>query len=138
MKAIKIYSLMLVVLLLTATSCFDERDEGYEMVGPVATIPVFTLSKTNPVAGETITVSFRYYSENVQVKQLRLTQTIGANAATVVASKDITNFNTENSYEDSFTYTAPAVAAGTVVRLNVEIETINGLANRRGANITVQ
>ena len=138
MKALKIYSLALMLLTsMVMSACFEEKDDDFTVLGPVASIPAFTLSKNNPTAGETITVSIRYYSENIAVEEIRLTETIGTGAATVVTTKSITDFDINDSYVDTFDYVVPAVAAGTVIRLTVEIQTTNDLMNSRFGNVTV-
>jgi hypothetical protein len=139
MKKIKQHILVsLLVLMVFLTSCFEERDDDFKIVGAVATIPVLTLSKSGTsnipvVAGEQITVSFRYYSEHVVVNELRLTETIGTGTATVVQTKTVSGFDTKNSYNDSFVYTVPALASGTTIRLGVEVQTENSLVNSRTA-----
>jgi hypothetical protein len=138
MKKLKYHILILLVIVTSLTSCFEERDDDYTIVGAVATIPVLTLSKSGTsnipvVAGEQITVSFRYYSEHVVVNELRLTETIGTGTATVVQTKTVSGFDTKNSYNDSFVYTVPALASGTTIRLGVEVQTENSLVNSRTA-----
>ncbi len=120
------------------TSCFEEKDDDYTIVGAVASIPVFTPSKSEPVAGEQITVSVRYYSEKAQVTEIRYTEKIGTGTATVLETKSITGFDVKNSYNDSFTYTVPAVAVGTKIVLAAEVETVNELMNSKSATITVK
>ncbi len=125
------------ILAVSLTSCFEEKDDDYVVIGAVASIPVFTISKNNPVAGEQVTVNIRYYSENVPVKEIRLTETIGAGTAAIVTTKTISDFDTEDSYLDSFPYVVPATAAGTAIRLTIEIQTTNDLVNSKFGNITV-
>jgi hypothetical protein len=138
MKRIKYPILLLLVILMTGlASCFEERDDDYKIIGAVATLPVYTLSKSNPVVGEQITVSFRYYSEHVPVTELRLSETIGTGTAAVVQTKSVTGFDTKNSYNDSFTYTVPAVPVGTKIILAVQVQTENELVNSRSGTITV-
>jgi hypothetical protein len=138
MRTIKNYTLLFVLMMsISLTACFEEKDDDFTVLGPVATIPTFTISKNNPVAGESISVSIRYYSENIKVKEIRLTETIGTGAATVVTTKTISDFDINNSYVDAFNYVVPAVAAGTVIRLTVEIQTENDLVNSRFGNVTV-
>lgn len=126
------------VVLVGLTSCFDEKEEDYKIIGAVGTVSVMTVTKSSPTVGEQITVNIRYYSENVAVKQLRLTQTIGSDV-TVVATKDITGFDVNNSYVDTFTYTVPTAPLNTVIKLTTEIETVNNLTNSaKFVNITVK
>ena len=139
MKKIKQHILVsLLVLMVFLTSCFEERDDDFKIVGAVASIPVFTVSKSNPIVGEQITVSIRYYSENVAVNELRLTEAIGTGATPVVVqTKSISGFDVKNSYTDSFTYTVPSVPVGTRIAVGVQVQTENTLTNSRSANITV-
>lgn len=126
------------VMLVSLTSCFDEKEEDYKIIGAVGTVSVMTVTKSQPTVGEQITVNIRYFSENVAVKQLRLTQTIGSDV-TVVATKDVTGFDINNSYVDTFTYTVPAAPLNTVIKLTTEIETVNNLTNSaKFVNITVK
>ncbi|MBT1696571.1 hypothetical protein KK083_06790 [Fulvivirgaceae bacterium PWU4] len=126
------------VVLIGLTSCFDEKEEDYKIIGAVGTVSVMTVTKSTPTVGEQITVNIRYFSENVAVKQLRLTQTIGSDV-TVVATKDVTGFDINNSYVDTFTYTVPAAPLNTVIKLTTEIETVNNLTNSaKFVNITVK
>jgi hypothetical protein len=138
MKKFRKNILLISLIAMTAlTSCFEEKDDDYTIVGAVASIPVFTLSKSNPVAGEQITVSITYYSENAKVNEIRLTETVGTGAAAVVQTKSIADFDTKNSYTDSFVYTVPASSVGTKIVLAVEIQTINALVNSKSGTITV-
>jgi hypothetical protein len=130
-------NIIVVLIMISMSACFNKFDEGYDVVGPVATIPVFTISATQPTVGQNITVNFRYYSENIEVKQLRLIQTI-AGTATTVSTKDISGFNKANSYEDSFNFIVPDRPLNTVINLKVEVITNNNLSNSRAGNITVK
>jgi hypothetical protein len=128
-----------IVIVVGLTSCFDEKDDDYKIIGAVGTVSVMTVSKAEPAAGEQISVNVRYYSEHVAVSQLRLTQTIGSGTPTVVSTKDITSFDTNNSYQDVFSYVVPAAPLNTVIRLTLEIETANALTNNsKFVNITVK
>jgi hypothetical protein len=138
MKFNKIY-IVFALLPLLFTSCFEENDEGiYDIVGPVATISVFTPTPTQPNPGSQVSLRIRFYSENVAVRQLRFNTIIGG-VRTNVTTRDIANFNTANSYEETFTYQVPAdMPLNTVVTLEVEIQTVNDLVNFRRGNITVR
>lgn len=129
---ISIFSLILMVSL---SSCFDEYDEGYDLVGRVATIPVMTLSPTSAQVGATVNVNFRYYSENEDVIQLKLIQISGGQTSEV-ATKNVTGHNRLNSYNDSFVYTVPQLDPGAIT-LRVEVITSNNLSNGRNVTFTV-
>jgi hypothetical protein len=138
MNKITINIISLAILMtLMLSSCFKEKEPIFENLGPVATIPVFTLSKTTADPGETITLRIRYYSENIEVRQLRF-NAIRSGNSTNVATVNVSNFNINNSYEETFSYTIPGDASGSVIALQVEIETTNGNVNRRQANVTVR
>ncbi|MFC4873328.1 hypothetical protein [Negadavirga shengliensis] len=137
MKDIKKYNLILCMALLSGlTSCFEVYDEGYDLIGRVATIPVFTLSQNSVAPGGEVTANYRYYSEHEAVTELRLIQIIGEEATTV-STRQVTDHNLLNSYEGSFDYTAPEVDQSTVVTLRFEVQTANSLVNFRQAQLTV-
>jgi len=124
-----------ILLLLSLMGCFSETDEGYDLVGRVATIPVLTLSQTSASPGVAVSVNFRYYSEHEPVTELRLIQIVNGERSTVT-TKQISNHNLRDSYQDSFSYTVPTISA-TTVTLRVEVVTANDLANGRQANLTI-
>jgi hypothetical protein len=123
------------LLLLAFTGCFNEYDEGYDLVGRVATIPVLTISQASAAPGVAVQVNFRYYSEHEPVSELRLIQVVNGVRSTV-STKAISGHNLRDSYEDSFSYTVPAISPTTVI-LRVEVVTANSLSNGRQANLTV-
>jgi hypothetical protein len=127
-------------ILIGLTSCFDEKEEDYQIVGGVATVSVFSIPKATPYAvnaGEKTLVSTRYYSERVAVRQLRFFETIGTGTRTLIGTRDITDFDIKNSYEESLDYTVPAVPSKTKVTLTVEVETENDLMNSRSLTMTI-
>jgi len=134
----KYISIFSVFLLVSLTSCFEEYDEGYDLVGRVASIPVFTVSANTAPVGGTVTANFRYYSEHEPVTELRLIQRINGQY-TVADSKEVTGHDVRNSYEDSFVYTVPQADVGVVITLQIEVVTANGLTNRGmlSRNVTV-
>ena len=140
MHLIKKYCLLIAmaILPLGLSACMEDEEPLYDVVGPVATIPVFTSSKTTPTAGETVNLSIRYYSPNVAVKELRLNETIGTGVKRTLMSKSITDFDTRNSYVDAFPYTVPAGTPGTTkVVLEIEAVTNNDLVGNRTLTLTV-
>jgi hypothetical protein len=118
------------------SSCFETYDEGYDLVGRVATIPVFNLSQSTAEPGTSITATYRYYSEHEEVTGLRLIQVLG-DQSTEVESRSVSGHNIRDSYEGSFTYNVPEVEGGTVITLRLEVVTANELSNGRNANLTV-
>ncbi len=120
------------------SGCLEDEEPLYDVVGPVATIPVFTVSKATPTAGETVNLSIRYYSPNVAVKELRLNETVGTGPKRTLVTKPVADFNTQNSYVDAFTYTVPAgTAAAAKIVLEVEAVTENDLAVSRNLTLTI-
>lgn len=140
MKTLYKHSILILCLFLSTglSSCLEEKDDLYEVVGAVATIPVFTASKAQPLPGETITLSLRYFSPNVAVKELQLNETIGTGSKTLVTSKEITGFDTQNSYVDTFTYTVPAGLSKTSIVLEAAAIGTNDLAGTRTVTLTIQ
>jgi hypothetical protein len=138
MKNLKNTILIALGILISLTSCFDEQEDEYTVVGAVATIPVFTTPSANVNAGQTVRLPLRYYSENVDVRQVRFTQTVGTGAPSVLLSKDITDFDRNNSYVDTLDYVVPALPLNTVIKVGVEVETINDLVNSKTVNLTVK
>lgn len=133
----KRYTIVLALLLSTAlTACFEERDEGYEFVGFVATIPMLSIAGDAPrLPGNNVTVNFRYYAENIDVVALRL---LDSNEGTV-ASREVSGHNREDSYEDAFEYTIPSDAElGSSIVLTLEVETSNNLVNSRTVTLQVE
>ncbi len=120
------------------SSCFDEYNEGYDLVGRVASIPVFTISTGTASPGNNVTADFRYFSEHELVTELRLIQTIDG-VVSVADSKQVTGHNLRDSYEDSFIYTVPTTAStGTNITLQIEVVTANDLSNRGNISRTVR
>lgn len=140
MNVLKKYLLLAAVALLPlgVSGCLEDEEPLYDIVGPVASIPVFTTSKTTPKADETVNLSVRYYSPNAAVKELRLNETVGTGAKRTLVSKPVTDFDTRNSYVDTFTYSVPAgTPATTRIVLEVEAVTENDLSGTRTLTLTV-
>lgn len=131
----KYISIFSIIILFSFSSCFDEYDEGYDLVGRVATIPVMTLTPTSAQVGATVNVNFRYYSENEDVIQLKLIQIVGGQSSEV-ATKSVSGHNRMNSYNETFAYTVPQLNPGAIT-LRVEVVTSNNLSNGRNVNFTV-
>ncbi len=130
-----IYSIC-ILMLLGLSSCFETYDEGYDLVGRVATIPVFSLSQSSASPGASITATYRYYSEHEVVTGLRLVQIVGGQS-TEVETRSVSGHNIRDSYEGTFSYSVPELADGTVVTLRLEVITANDLSNHRQANLEI-
>ncbi len=140
MHLIKRYFLLAIITVTPfgISGCLEEKEGLYNVVGPVATIPVFTASRTAPTAGETINLSVRYYSPNVAVKELRLNETLGTAQKRAITSKAVSEFNTQNSYVDTFSYTVPVgTPRNTRIVLELEAVTTNDLVGNRTLTLTV-
>jgi hypothetical protein len=133
----KYFILVLCCLTLGTSSCLEDKEEMYDILGAVATIPVFTSTNNRPTAGSTVTLSVRYYSPNAAVKELQLYEKIATADRTQVTTKAVTGFNTENSYVDTFNYTVPANATGRSIVLEVVAVTVNDLTNSRTLTLTI-
>ncbi len=125
------------------SACLEQKEELYDIVGPVATIPVLTATKANAKptdtirVGDAVAVKLRYYSPNVAVKELQLHETITGGQRRLITSKAITDFNMANSYEDEFQYIVPTEALGKRVVLEAVAVTTNDLTGMRTVNVTV-
>ncbi|WP_114752208.1 hypothetical protein [Pleomorphovibrio marinus] len=135
MKKLKYYLSFLIFIALSG--CFETYEEGYDLVGRVATIPVFTLSQSAAQPGTSITANYRYYSEHEPVTGLRLVQILNGESSEV-DSRSVSGHNLRDSYEGSFTYNVPQLAEGTVITLRLEVITANELSNGRNANLQVE
>jgi hypothetical protein len=141
MKKIKRYTtIVLLALMIGMSSCFEERDDDFTVVGSVASIPVFTIP--NPLvsntiyyrvaSGENLNVSIRYFSEHVKVTQYRIVEDFQDGTTPVTLyTEDVADFDVANSYIDTFQYTVPAFPVGKRFKLMIEIETENSLVNRK-------
>lgn len=120
------------------TSCFDDFDEGlYDIIGPVATIPVLQVSDGTPAPGNDVNITYRYYSENIEVRNVNLTANYNGESVTIV-NQDISNFNKEDSYQETQAFTVPEdLDLGTEIVFLLEITTVNDLQNSRTVSATV-
>lgn len=125
-------------ILFTFTTCLEEPESEFDVIGAVGTISVIEVSNDSPAEGEQIEITMTYFSERVAVRELRLNATVGSGTKTQVSTKTITNFSTSDSYVDEFVYTIPAGSSGEVIELEGEIVTTNDLVNSKSTNITVQ
>lgn len=128
---------MVILLGSSLMGCYQEEDSMYDVLGGVATITVWTPSKTNPAANEAMTVRARYYSEKAAVTELRFYAKVGAADRTLVETVPITTFSNDDSYERIFNYTVPGgTPASTVIIFTVEVETTGDLINSRSTPAT--
>lgn len=120
------------------TSCFDDFDEElYDIVGAVATIPVLQVSDATPAPGSDVNITYRYYSENIDVRNVNLTANFNEESVTVV-NQEISNFSKEDSYQEMHTFIVPSeLDSATVIVFLLEITTVNDLKNSRTVNAIV-
>jgi hypothetical protein len=125
----KLWSFLILAGLVSSCILEDVEPE-YKVVGAVATVATITPSKVTPVAGETITVRSRYYSEKEPVTELRLLANVGGGGMQVIETRTITGHVITDSYEATFNYTVPADASPeTLIILRVEATTSSGFSN---------
>lgn len=138
----KTYNKITTIILLALTSvsltaCYEEDDAMYDVLGGVATIQVLTPSKTNPTAGEAMTVRTRYYSDKADVTEVRLFVKVGAADRALAETVTVSDFDRSKSYEQTFNYTVPGgTPASTVIIFTVEVETTGDLFNSRSTPAT--
>jgi hypothetical protein len=143
MKLLSKYFIFFFSVMVTVglSSCLEEKEDLYDKVGAVATIPAFTATRLSPTTGEPVTgairsgdpvrLTMRFYSPNVGVKELILNETIATGAKQQIDSKVITGFDRNNSYVETFNYTVPAGTSGRRITLEVVAVTENDLTNNR-------
>lgn len=139
--------LALLALMICLSSCFDDDNDEYTVVGAVATIPIFSIP--NPIvpntpnyrvaAGENLKVAIRYYSEHVKVVQYRVIEDFqNGSSTTTLYTKDVADFDIRNSYIDTLRYTVPAFPVDKVFKLTIEVETENDLVNKKDLPMQVK
>ena len=138
-----------VAILVSLTSCFDEKEDEYAIIGAVGSAVIITTVKdavtgvekplvNPPVPGDKIFVNVRYYSENVAVKQVKLSVAVGTGATTELWTLPVTNFDTNNSYENKIEYTVPVAPSKTTITFTAEVLTVNELTNTKTGIVTVK
>jgi hypothetical protein len=138
MKKINIKWLMMTIIMFSLSSCIlEDVEPEYDVVGGIASITSLTPSKTNPTAGEAMTVSTLYYSEHAPVVELRFYARVGVADRVLVETVSIQNHNTQDSYTRTFNYTVPAATpAATLIVFTVEVETPKSLIATRSTPAT--
>lgn len=136
------------VMIIGLTSCFDEKEEDYTIIGAVGSAVIINTIKdaagnekplVDPAApGDKIFVKVRYYSENIAVKQVKLSVAVGTGAATELWTLPVTDFDTNNSYENKIEYIVPVAPSKTAITFTAEVLTINELTNTKTSIVTVK
>jgi hypothetical protein len=135
-------------MIIGLTSCFDEKEDEYTIVGAVGSAVIITTIKDvagnerpltdPPASGDRIFVNVRYFSENVAVKQVRLSVAIGTGVATELWTLPVTDFDTNNSYENKIEYVVPVAPSKTAITFTAEVLTVNELTNTKTSIVTVK
>jgi hypothetical protein len=143
-KLILLFSLLATI---GFSSCLEDKEDLYDKVGPVATIPVFSASRISSTTGQPVTgairagdpirLTVRFYSPNVAVRELVLNQTIANGEKQQIASRPVTGFDTNNSYVETFDYQIPADAADKRIVFEVVAATTNDLTNNRTLTLNI-
>lgn len=129
----------LVALLATSlmlTSCLEDQDEEYQIVGAVPTVKLLNSAPATIDIGGSFDLEMRYYSPNVAVTKITVTEVITAADGTekstaIVEEQNITGFNTSDSYETSVSYTASNddLVKTDVITLTITLMAANGLSS---------
>ena len=136
-------------MIIGLTSCFDEKEDEYTIVGAVGSAVIITTVKDPltgfekalvdpPTPGDKIFVYVRYYSENIAVKQVKLSVVVGTGAATELWTIPVTDFDTNNSYENKIEYVVPVAPSKTAITFTAEVLTVNELTNTKTGIVTVK
>lgn len=117
------------------TSCLEDQEEEYKVIGGVPTVILLNSAPATTDIGASFDLKIRYYSPNAVVNNINITEVITAADGTEKSSeklKDeaITGFKTSDSYETSFTYTASnaALVKTDVITLTITLTTTSGLS----------
>lgn len=125
-----------IVLTIALSSCLEDPDDEFRIVGAVPTVILLSSPPDSIDVGQTVNIDIRYYSPNVDVSGISMDATISAGGAEKssgeVFSQTVTGFNTSDSYELTIPYTAsaPGVASGDVVDLVISATATNDLSSR--------
>jgi hypothetical protein len=136
------------VMIMGLTSCFDEKEDEYSIVGAVGSAVIITTIKDvagnekplvdPPAPGDKIFVNVRYYSENITIRQVKFSVAVGTGAATELWTIPVTDFDRNNSYEHKIEYTVPTVPSKTAITFTAEVLTVNELTNTKTGIVTVK
>jgi hypothetical protein len=130
-----LFALLALPLLLTGCILEDQEPE-YDLVGAVGTIATLTASTTTPEVGSVVTFTMTLYSEHEPATELRMNRVQGG-TVTNLETKNFTNWNTENSYVESFQWTVPENARGTAVTMQFVLVTQSNFTRSRNITINV-
>ncbi|MBW3466460.1 hypothetical protein [Arthrospiribacter ruber] len=136
MNNLKNIALILTVLFLATSCILEDVEPEYDVVGAVGTIATLTASTTNPEPGQTVTFTLNIYSEHENATELRMNRVSGG-TATNLETKTFSNWNTDDSYVETFQYTVPSDAAGSTITMQFVLVTESNFTAERTINLTV-
>jgi hypothetical protein len=132
------YLFALLALPLLFTGCIlEDQEPEYDLVGAVGTIATLTASTTTPEVGSVVTFTMTVYSEHEPATELRMNRVQGG-TVTNLETKNFTNWNTENSYVESFQWTVPENVRGTAVTMQFVLVTQSNFTRSRNITVNVR
>lgn len=135
-KFINILAISLVTAFLSSCILEDQEPE-YDIVGAVGTIATLTSSNNNPAVGETVTFTLLVYSEHEPATELRMNRVQGT-TVTNIETKTFSNWNTEDSYRETFQFQVPQGTAGTALTFQFALVTRSNFVATRNITINVR
>lgn len=130
--------LALLILPFLFTACIlEDQEPEYDVVGAVGTIATLTASNTSPEVGSTVTFTMTVYSEHEPATELRMNR-LQAGTPTTLQTRNFSNWNTEDSYVETFQWTVPEDARGTAVTMQFVLVTQSNFTRSRTIAINVR
>ncbi|UJP64431.1 hypothetical protein [Mongoliitalea daihaiensis] len=131
-----IFALLVLPFFFTACILEDQEPE-YDVVGAVGTIATLTASSTTPEVGGTVTFTMTVYSEHEPATELRMNRVQGG-TTTTLETRNFANWNTQDSYVETFQWTVPENARGTAVTMQFVLVTQSNFTRSRNITINVR
>ncbi len=130
---------------LMLTSCLEDQEDEYKVIGGVPTVIIMETAPKMLDIGESFDLKVRYYSPNAVVTQLTVTESISSADGTeksMTTTKDeaITGFKISDSYEFSYSYTASNAGLENtdIIIITFTLTAANGLSSSQSARSTIQ
>ncbi|RZS97269.1 hypothetical protein [Cecembia calidifontis] len=133
---INIFAIALIAVFLSSCILEDQEPE-YDVVGAVGTIATLTASSTTPAVGETVTFTLLVYSEHEPATELRMNR-LQAGTATNLETRSFSNWNTEDSYRETFQFQVPQGTAGTALTIQFALVTQSNFITTRNITLNVR
>lgn len=137
MYILKRFSIVVLMMAFMSSCILEEVEPEYDVVGAVGTISNLTASSTTPTVGQTVTFTLTVYSEHENARELRMNRLI-AGAPNNISTITFSNWNTEDSYVETFTYEVPAGTAGTTINMQFVLVTESNFTTTRTINLAVR